>query len=290
MKQQLSVSRVGTFRDCPRKYYNRYVKQLQRRRFKPAALAFGTAWHDWLECWHSGSGEPEWADVDDMDRMRLSHMAFGYINKWGREKGCSEVDCKLEMPVLNPVTLAKSRSFTFAGYLDGLMANEQGWRIFEHKTASTVNGNYLAKLWSDSQLSGYTALCEYNGMDIDHCVYDVVCKSRIKQKKGESNEEFNARHADIYMDGSMYHREIMPISKQQVSDWLRDLWQTTQFILMCQRTGQWPRNTGRCYDYYSECEFAALCQNGDSKIIADNEYEPRRGREENTQQVTEPVF
>jgi hypothetical protein len=72
-----------------------------------------------------------------------------------------------------------------------------------------------------------------------------------------------------------YHREEVYVSDRQIADWREDVWQVTQELLSCRRTGYWYRNTGRCYDYFRACEYSALCQNGASEALINAEFEQR---------------
>jgi hypothetical protein len=118
---------------------------------------------------------------------------------------------------------------------------------------------------------------------------ELCGKKRWKKKDNISPKELNplemekaalqifeARLTERYVtEPQLYHRERLYIGPQQIEDWRKDLWQTTQEILHCRRAGIWPRNTGRCFDWFSTCEFHPLCINGGSEGLIEAEYEPR---------------
>lgn len=50
-KTLLTYSALNTFRNCPRKYKNRYLDQL-RPRERPEVLSFGSVVHSAIELWY----------------------------------------------------------------------------------------------------------------------------------------------------------------------------------------------------------------------------------------------
>jgi len=100
---------------------------------------------------------------------------------------------------------------------------------------------------------------------IDETTADVVAQKHLYQR-------LDAWHMDT---PGAYHREEVYISDRQIADWREDVWQVTQELLSCRRTGYWYRNTGRCWDYFRPCEYSALCANGASDELINAEFEPR---------------
>jgi hypothetical protein len=94
--------------------------------------------------------------------------------------------------------------------------------------------------------------------------------------EGVATKRFYDRIQDWHLTKpEAYHREAVYISDRQVADWREDVWQVTQEILSCRRTGYWYRNTARCNDYFRQCEYTPLCQNGASEALINAEYEQR---------------
>jgi hypothetical protein len=204
---------------------------------------------------------------------RCMAMLTGYLARWPELPWMSLHEQPFEVPIRNPATGRPSQRFTQFGFVDMLPDSRVLW---EHKTASQVDGNYLEKLWSDSQITGYVAALRDIGIDVRQVLYDVAVKPRLRQKKKETTDEFYERIADWHLtEPTAYRRETVYISDRQIQDWREDTWQTTQELLAARRSGYWPRNTRRCYDYFRPCEFVPLCQNGASEALINAEYEPR---------------
>lgn len=282
---RLSQGAFNAARDCKRKYYYRHELGLRRRGGdRSAALDYGKLWHRILAwCFTTGPG---WtADIEAFigantestdDARRAYAMICGYAECWPMVTRLSFHEQEIDVPIRNPATGRRSQRFTQFGYLDMLALHDDGkvW-LWEHKTASSIGGGYLEKLFSDSQITGYVAALRDTGVDVEGVVYDVALKPKLRQKKDESLDEFYERLAEWHMRPEAYHREEVYVSDRQIADWREDVWMVTQELLAARRTGRWYRNTGRCWDYFRPCEFVALCQNGAPEALINAEYEPR---------------
>ncbi len=85
-----------------------------------------------------------------------------------------------------------------AGKADAIVQRSMACNLLEHKTAASIDANYLDKLWTDTQIALY---CYYYlrelGYPIVGVIYNVLLKSRLKQSKGETQEDYEARHAEL---------------------------------------------------------------------------------------------
>ncbi len=279
---RLSDSGVKAYRNCPRSYYWSRVRGIRLIRETPAELHAGKLWHLALAAWFMTRDTDQVAaaleaKADAEQYSRTMAMFLGYKARWGDSFPLFSLhEQEIEVPIINPDTGRRSRSFIQFGYLDMLARHHDGkvW-LWEHKTTSQITGQYLERLWGDSQITGYVAALQFMGIDVAGVVYDVAQKPRLRQRKGEAVEDFWDRLTAWHLEHpEAYAREEVVISDRQIEDWRRDLWQTTQGILRCHRSGVWPRNTSRCYDWYRECQYASLCRTG-NEMLVDIEYEPR---------------
>lgn len=296
---RLSQGGFNAARDCKRKFQYRYEMGLQRRGGDDSpALNFGRLWHavlarwftartmDGMQCFinHKASGR------DDAERCLA--MFTGYIARWPDFPEASLCEQVIDVPIRNPETGRRSQRFTQFGFIDMLELGLDGRiRLIEHKTAASIGGGYIEKLWSDSQITGYYAALRDMGIDVYSVVYDVALKPKIRQKKTETEEEFYARLGEWHLQPEAYHREEVFISDRQVADWREDVWSVTQDILTARRTGYWYRNTSRCNDWFRLCEYSSLCQNGAPEALINSEFELRQTPSNSDNQTNqEPVF
>ena len=318
-KTLLTYSALNTFRNCPRKYKNRYLDNL-RPRERAEALSFGSVIHMAIELWYrSSDAESRLRDVlayiDDAFENRVvdsnlmiqwhlaTAMIRGYAERYGTEEfEIVEVEKEFVGEIRNPDTGRQSQTFRIAGKVDGIVRCHDGLYLLEHKTASTVDASYLDKLWTDTQIALYCYYLRELGYPIVGVIYNVLLKSRIKQGKGETQEEYEARHAELaaknksgkstakrqmpetddefqarltewYSRTEAFHREFIYLSEDRLAMLQDEVWEITQQYLDARRRGKWLLNTSNCFSYQRPCEYLAYCQSGFNPNIADNLYE-----------------
>jgi RecB family exonuclease len=318
-KTLLTYSALNTFRNCPRKYKNRYLDNL-RPRERPEALSFGSVIHTAIELWYrSNEAESRLRDVltyvddtfenrvVDSNQMVQWHLATamirGYAERYATEEfEVVEVEKEFVGEIRNPDTGRQSQTFRIAGKVDGIVRCHDGLYLLEHKTASTVDASYLDKLWTDTQIALYCYYLRELGYPIVGVIYNVLLKSRLKQGKGETQEEYEVRHAELaaknksgkstakrqmpetddefqsrltewYSRPEAFHREFIYLSEDRLAMLQDEVWEITQQYLDARRRGKWLLNTSNCFSYQRPCEYLAYCQSGFNPHVADNLYE-----------------
>ena len=318
-KTLLTYSALNTFRNCPRKYKNRYLDNL-RPRERAEALSFGSVIHTAIELWYrSQNAESRLRDVltyiDDAFEDRLAdsnqmvqwHLATamirGYAERYAIEEfEIVEVEKEFVGEIRNPDTGRQSQTFRIAGKVDGIVRCNDGLYLIEHKTASSVDSSYLDKLWTDTQIALYCHYLRELGYPIVGVIYNVLLKSRLKQGKGETQEEYEARKAELaaknksgkstakrqmretddefqvrltewYSRPEAFHREFIYLSEDRLAMLQDEVWEITQQYLDARRRGKWLLNTSNCFSYQRPCEYLAYCQSGFNPNVADNLYE-----------------
>lgn len=318
-KTLLTYSALNTFRNCPRKYKNRYLDNL-RPRERAEALSFGSAIHTAIELWYRSSDfESRLRDVlayiDDafenrvVDSNQMVHwhlataMIRGYAERYATEEfEVVEIEKEFVGEIRNPDTGRQSQTFRIAGKVDGIVRCHDGLYLLEHKTASTVDASYLDKLWTDTQIALYCYYLRELGYPIVGVIYNVLLKSRLKQGKGETQEEYEVRHAELaaknksgkstakrqmpetddefqarltewYSRPEAFHREFIYLSEDRLAMLQDEVWEITQQYLDARRRGKWLLNTSNCFSYQRPCEYLAYCQSGFNPNVADNLYE-----------------
>ncbi len=125
-------------------------------------------------------------------------MIRGYAERYGTEEfEIVEVEKEFVGEIRNPDTGRQSQTFRIAGKVDGIVRCHDGLYLLEHKTASTVDASYLDKLWTDTQIALYCYYLRELGYPIVGVIYNVLLKSRLKQGKGETQVEYEVRHAEL---------------------------------------------------------------------------------------------
>lgn len=315
-RSMLTFSALNTFRNCPRKYKHRYVDHLQPRE-KPESLSFGSIIHEALELWYRSAGDPNrlWKVLDDLDarfpgrggdpiekhRWHLARaMLTGYAARYPTEDfEVLEVEKVFHGEIRNPDTGRSSQTFVMAGKADGIVQLDGDLYLLEHKTAASIDSNYLDRLWTDTQIALYCFHLREQGYPIVGVIYNILLKARLQQRQGESqaeyearraelaaknksgrstakrqlpetDEEFQARLADWYARPEAFHRERIYLSEDRLAMLQEEVWEITQQYLDARRRGKWLLNTSNCFSYQRPCEYLPFCQSNFNPNVRDN--------------------
>jgi hypothetical protein len=318
-----TYSMWNQFRNCRKAAELRYLQHLvplERDRH----LHFGSLVHECLELWH---GQRELAQVLDLidrrcaaraqdeDQKRDWHLATAMMRAYAERYAEEEFEVValehvFEGPMVNPATGAASRSFRLAGKVDGIVRIDGEYFILEHKTASQIDSDYLERLWTDFQITLYAHYIEQTmGIPITGILYNVLVKARLQQSRGETEEEFEARRAELlaksktgrttarrrepesdedfqrrlaekYADPAMFHRERLYLSRDRFDILRAELWELTQAFLDARRRGVFYQNTSFCFNYQRPCPYFALCRSNGNPNVIENFYQRVEPNEE----------
>lgn len=335
-KLLLTYSALNTFRNCPRRYKHRYEDGL-RVRERAEALSFGGVIHEAIERWYRSANEPNRLQallsfIDDQFPERFGdslqsatwHLAVamlsGYAARYGTEDfEIVEVEKEFVGEIRNPATGRQSQTFRIAGKVDGIVRCHDGMYLLEHKTASSIDASYLDKLWTDTQIALYCHYLRELGYPIVGVIYNVLLKSRLKQSQGETQNEFEVRHAELaaknksgkssarrqmpesdesfqsrlaewYSRPEAFHREFIYLSEDRLAMLQDEVWEITQQYLDARRRDKWLLNTSNCFSFQRPCEYLPFCQSGFNPNVADNLYEIAMPHEELTLVSSDAAF
>jgi hypothetical protein len=322
------------FRDCRKAVEWRYILQLAPKE-RDRNLSFGTLIHDCLEIWHRTrdltlvQARIDAALVERLQRpeqKRVWHyataMMAGYARRYAEEEfEVVLLEQKFEGDIINPRTGASSRSFRLGGKVDGVVRIGGKYYLLEHKTASSIDADYLERLWTDFQITLYSHYLEKQlGIRIEGVLYNVLVKTKIEQREGETEAEFEARRAELiaksktgkssakrqlpetddefqarlaakYDELGMFHREKLYLSRDRFVALEADLWELTQQYLDARKRKVFYQNTSQCNQRGRRCPYLPLCQSDGNPILVENFYEtvpPNEELVEEAPQETSP--
>jgi hypothetical protein len=328
-----TYSMWSLFRNCRKACEYRYLLGLVSREKDPN-LSFGSLIHECLQIWH-GSGDLasvlEFIDracatrVADEGVRKDWHLArammTGYAARYPSEEfSVVALERTFEGPIINPATGAASRTFVLAGKVDGIVRIGGDHYILEHKTAATIDADYLERLWTDFQIAIYSHYVEETlGIPITGVIYNVLGKARLQQSKGETEDEYQARRAELleksktgktsakrifpesdedyqarlvakYADIEMFHREMLYLSRDRFEILQAELWELTQAFLDARRRGVFYQNTSFCFNYNRTCAYFPVCRSNGNPNVIENFYTIAPPHEELRAPETEPAF
>jgi hypothetical protein len=315
-KMLTTYSMWRLFRNCRKACQWRYIEELVPLS-RDDSLTFGSLIHECLELWH-GRRDLDLV-LEHIDRAcagraaderirRQWHLARAMMTGYARRYPTEDFEVvhlekRFEGPLVNPQTLAVSRSFSLAGKIDGIVRMGGGYFLLEHKTAAQLDGSYLERLWTDFQIATYTHYAELAlGIKITGILYNMLVKARQQQGQGETEEAFAERKAELeaksktgkpsaakrrlpendedfqarllerYEDPQLFHREMLYVGREQIDTLRSELWELSKSFLEARRRNVFYQNTSFCFQYGRPCPYFALCRSGGSPNVIENFY------------------
>ncbi len=334
MKQVLTYSAINSWRQCPMRYKHRYIDCL-RPVEKVSAFAFGSVIHSALEAWYTKTGHPHRllevlelidqaypnrdGDPEERDNWHRARAMFEcYAARYPEEAfTVVEVEKEFEGEIRNPRTGHQSQTFRMAGKADGIIELDGEMLLLEHKTVGNLDGNYLSKLWCDTQIHLYCLYLRRLGYPIGGILYNCLVKPRLRRREGESEEEYRvrklelathnksgkstakrkmpetddewrARLVDWHSQPDAYVRQTIYLSQARLDMVAEEIWEVTQQYLDCRRRGSFLMNTAQCFHWGRACEYFPYCESGFNENIRDNLFERAVPHEELS--LPDPVF
>lgn len=281
-KQPISYSAIRRFGNCRKSFKFRYKDRIEPIRISDA-LSFGKLIHECLVALYTGAPYPfvisqNYPDISD--KWQAHHKALatgimlGYVAKY-RNEDINVITTELEYncAIINPKTRRQSRKYRLHGFLDMVEDRNKDIWIWEHKTTSRLDENYIARIWHDLQIMQYVIGYERDtGKRVKGIVYDIIKKVQLRQGKNETFDEFLKRIEVRYLtDKSLFHREEILRDELRLHEVEQELWQITQDIGKCKN---YYKNRAQCY-VFGECEFFKICNSGDNPLIIQNYYKER---------------
>jgi len=311
----LTFTSMNAFLNCRRKYDLRYRQWLRPKEIVPA-MYLGRVFHDVLKLWYKGIrdqknlkllidtsfSERDSNEIQKRDWHLCHAMSEAYFRIYNEETfKIIEPELKFRIPIINPATGRASRRFELHGIVDLLVEDIDGLYIVEHKTTSQITGSYIEKLPSDFQINTYK-LALSRHMEIKGVIYNIIQKASLKQSKGESLGEYEARKEQLiaksktgittakrqlpesdeeyrsrlrvkYHEQDMFLRVSLILDNKDNERTSSEIWNITQQILEARRRNDWSPNWSYCFNWNRFCPYWQLCRSNFNPNIRNNLYE-----------------
>ncbi|MDY0297010.1 MAG: PD-(D/E)XK nuclease family protein [Acidobacteriota bacterium] len=277
-KTILTNSAISTFKACPRKYYWRYIREIEALE-RPEALLLGTAIHGFLESHYRQLPFDPPTDLAPKSQAILKGVREYYPILYMDDFDLFEpvaVERVISGEILNPETGRPAREYAYGGKVDGLVMLKKDVECFkegdllllEHKTTSRIGEDYFERLQLDSQLLLYSLyLSRELGSPIAGALFNVILKPSLRQKKSESEAEYHQR-LRLEMDWSeQYRRRYLRFPDQKLMEIQKELWDAKNVIAKARQEGVFTMNSSACFDYHRKCDYWSLCSSEDPEQV-----------------------
>lgn len=308
-KRILTYSALRSFQTCRCAYdyrFNRSIVPTDTAR----PLYFGTAVHAALEQWFK-TGDRDAAQTAIMeqglpleDYLKASVLFDSYADHWRNEPfDIVSVEHEFSLPLRNPSTGRKSRLFELRGKVDAIVRDKSTGRLFilEHKTTSGISAEYIDRIMLDQQIAIYAdAISRVLNEPVFGAIYDILQKPLLKMRQGETDEEFEARRADLLAKSKtgkttskkkeaetaaefrerlraaitpdFFRREFVEFDAEKLSKSMAELWA----IASDMKKAVYYQNTASCAQFGRACPYLSLCRSGGRIEDCGGLYETKR--------------
>lgn len=268
----LTYSRIKARKNCPMAEHLRYDLQLVPKN-KRESLSIGSAVHLGLETEDIDKAvdyfknvlpaDQAEADALEINRATVRAMLIGYFQKFGCWPKDARREQQFDIPIVNPETGAKSKTFRLQGKIDAIVAIDGQYWIVEYKTAGQINQGYFERLELDDQITTYMyAVRKAFGIQAAGVIYRVLKKPSIRQTKKESLEQFcqrlEADYADPAREDFYFYEAKFYRSPDVLAQFEKELWAFTKQYLFERGKGIHCKNASRCLDW-GKCEYMPIC-------------------------------
>jgi hypothetical protein len=277
--QLITNSMRRTFLSCRRKFWYGYERLLKPKQpYLPFVV--GGEFHSALERWYKDDIRnvrrifkgmrramlkyqkmllpPHLLDKLAVAEGMLSGMLAAYFDRYARDLDKWEV-VATEHTFSAPTG---AEGWEAGGKLDLLVREKKKLWVVEHKTTGDLSVNYVERLPLDDQIHQYVRGAQHDFGKVEGVVYNVVMKSRLRQKKQESFEQFVRRVQGQYEEdpSKFFYRERLKLPKWSLERFDRELAVCAAEISRARNEGEsaFYMNTNQCYGY-GVCPYAPLC-------------------------------
>lgn len=240
-----SNSAIQCFKSCRRMYELKYIYGLEAVQSSDA-IKRGLSYHDKVEQVLGNSDHSFIAD-ENLKTNAMARAFQAYILPQLELRQIANVEGWFEYTLPN--------GHLMRGRYDAVCKNGT---VVEHKTVSgLIDGVYLQRLALDEQIPTYLHASGGNFV-----IYTVCATPSIRQKKNESDEDFETRCFDWYEDGDVNKITVLMLYRdnEQIERFIQEQDAIVDEMDHCKN---YYRNPNHCMKWGRLCEYAPVCMDYD---------------------------
>jgi len=272
MQLEISHSSCSMARQCPMKYYWKYIMGYKPI-LKPISMALGSIVHEAFDMYYKGFTSMETdkfirdtmaqqiAEVslpDQEDLQIVKYTALGMWNYYPNKNLSAYDEIKSEKEF--KVKIDGMRNVLFVGKTDRLIKFNGKWWIGELKTTGLPFSVFKNRMNVTDQVTAYTYAWRKLGYPVQGCLFDYIKKPLLRKGVNETCQDFSHR---IFMDyksrpKEYFNRHFEYRSDDDIKRWLKDT-KTLIKTIRNIRKGIVYRNPDSCWNYNAECPYKKIC-------------------------------
>lgn len=290
-KLYVSYSSMSGFRKCPRYYYWKHVRRLEKVVLKIPFIT-GRIMHNGIQTLFSKPQNAEkvikesfkseaqkarkqFPQMEIRDEEKLAEQAFTTVGMLRAFKVHYARFLKATRHIATERELhyELNSRVTVVGKIDNILQNQDSNYIYELKNLKSLDMHRVDGIKTDPQSSLYHTInnlvATKKADKVDGIIYQIIRKPSIRQKKSESKGEYLRRLEDWYQtgDGLKFHLERLKKPFIDGAHVLNTLRNVTEHILRCKTKDDFFQDFNYCIHEWGRCQYYGLCHGDEKKEI-----------------------
>lgn len=280
----VSFSSMSGFRKCPRYYFWKHVRRLEKPKLSVPFIT-GRIMHHGIQTLFSApekadseikksfkseaqKARKQFPEMEIRDEENLAQQQFTTVGmlKAFRSHYSRFLQKTKHVATEKELRYELSKKVVVVGKIDNILNNSGLNYIFELKNLKSLDMKRVESIKTDPQSSLYFTINNLiekkKENKVDGIIYQVIRKPSIRQKQKESRGEFLRRLEDWYSSGEgglKFHLERLKkpfISGEAVLNTLRKV---TDLMLACKTKDDYYQDFNYCIHEWGQCQFYGLC-------------------------------
>ncbi len=287
----VSYSSMSGFRKCPRYYYWKHVRRLEKIVLKIPFIT-GRIMHNGIQTLFSNPHRAEqivkdsfkdeaqkarkqFPQMEIRDEEKLAEQAFTTIGmlRAFRYHYAKFLKATRHIKTEKELQYDLNSKVTVVGKIDNILENQGANYIYELKNLKSLDMHRVQGIRTDPQSSLYHTINNLvetkKANKVDGIIYQIIRKPSIRQKKSESKGEFLRRLEDWYQtgDGLKFHLERLKKPFIDGAHVLNSLKKVTEHMLSCKTKEDYFQDFNYCIHEWGTCQYYGLCHGDEKKEI-----------------------
>jgi len=284
----VSYSSMNAFRKCPRFYYWKYIRRLEKKSFKLPFIV-GNIMHHGVQTLLSKPEKAEKATqqkfkeeaqkarqefqlspVQEDDLAAQEYATVGMLNAFKNQyrkflQGTKHVHTEFA------IRYELNKNVVIVGKLDNILENQGRLWNWELKNLKSLDMDRVKAIKTDPQTGLYFEV--YNRIvkakeRLDGILYQIIRKPSIRQRKTESRREFLVRLQEWYASGEgglKFHLERIKGSFISGTAVINTVDKVSQQMLSCKTRDDYYQDFSRCVSEWDLCQYYGLCHGNEKE-------------------------
>lgn len=284
----VSYSSMNAFRKCPRFYYWKHIRRLEKRTFKLPFIV-GRIMHHGIQTLLSAPEkatkaiqkkykeeaqvarkEFQLSPIQEDDLAAQEYSTVGMLEAY-RKKYAKFLQNSTHVHTELALRYVLNKSVTVVGKIDNILQNQSLRWIWELKNLKSLDMDRISGIKTDPQTALYYEVHNRLAKPKDRLggiLYQIIRKPSIRQKNNESRREFLVRLQEWYTSsegGMKFHLERTKGSFIAGEAIMNTIEKVSEQMLSCKTQDDYYQDFSRCISDWDQCQFYGLCHGNEKQ-------------------------